>query len=469
MSSTEHPLDLDGVSAVDPTDHATGAASTMSRRRFVGGAAAAGAVLAGRPVAAGGRSDLVHSFGPEVATDWVRVLYGAVMAEGLTPPAAARFYHYAAVAMYEAAVPGMPGFHSLAGQLTGLERAPAHVGGIDWPAAVSTSVATVAAGLLPSATAATIASLSDRNAAVLADRRAVVGPRTLTRSTRHGERVAERILAWIASDGYAEARWMPYTPPVGPALWRSTPPNFGTAIEPHWSLVRPAVLRTADEVEPAPPVPFATEPGSDFHEQAMTTYRQSSINSEDQIAIARFWTDNPRLSGLPSGHWFLLLAQVAEEPLGLALDESIEAFARLGVALHDAFLNCWTWKYRYNLLRPVSYVRDHVDPAWNTLVNTPQFPEYTSGHSVASGAAEVVLTSLLGSFAFTDSSGLPRGLPARSFTSFTHAAEEAAVSRLYGGIHYPMGIEHGVAQGREIGALVDQRLRTARHRRHHGH
>jgi hypothetical protein len=108
-------------------------------------------------------------------------------------------------------------------------------------------------------------------------------------------------------------------------------------------------------------------------------------------------------------------------------------------------------------------IHDHVDQTWVTLVNTPQFPEYTSGHSVASGAAETVLTQLYGSFAFTDATGEIRGLPARRFTSFADAADEAATSRLYGGIHYPMAIENGLAQGREIGRIIDQRART-RHR-----
>ena len=442
---------------------------TLSRRSFVGGAAiTAAATLIGSPVSAHGTpSRLVRSFGPEVATDWVRELYGAVMAEGLTPPAAARFYSYIAIAMYETAVPGMPGFRSLAGQVGGLQRVPTPRGPVDWPAATSASVALVATGLLPNAAETTRASIADRHTAVLGDRGATVDARTLARSVEHGRRVADHLLTWMAADGYADAVALPYTPPVGADLWRSTPPNYGIAIEPHWSLVRPAVLRSADEVAPVTPTPFSTEPGSAFHDQALTTYRQSFANTDDQIAIARFWTDNPRLSGLPSGHWFLLLGHVVEQPLGLALDRTLEAFVRLGVALHDAFLNCWTWKYRINLIRPVSYVRDHIDPDWNTLVNTPQFPEYTSGHSVGSGAADVVLTSLLGTFGFTDSTGLPRNLPARSFRSFTHAAEEAAGSRLYGGIHYPMGIEHGVAQGREIGRLVEQRLRTRD--RHHAH
>ena len=105
-------------------------------------------------------------------------------------------------------------------------------------------------------------------------------------------------------------------------------------------------------------------------------------------------------------------------------------------------------------------MRRYIDPDWATFVNSPQFPEYTSGHSVASRAASTVLTDLLGTFAYVDDSHRDRGLPARSFTSFHHAADEAAQSRLYGGIHFPMGIENGKAQGDQVGALVLARLRT---------
>ena len=436
----------------------------LTRRAFVSGAAATAfavtAFPAGAVVGVGGRQQLP---GSELATGWIRTLYDVVMAEGLTPPAAARFYYAASLTMYEAAQPALHGYESLAGQLTNFRggRSPGH--SVDVSIVVSESVAAVALGLLPNASSASVARVVDHRSAVVGA--ATSDRSTVRRSVRHAEDLAERLLDWMLRDGYAEASTMPYTPPVGADLWRSTPPNFGTAIEPHWGVIRPAVLRSADEVVPVPPVPFSVEPGSAFHEQAMATYRQSSTNTAEQIAIARFWTDNPRLSGLPSGHWFLLLADLAETELALTLDQTLEGFVRLGVALHDAFLNCWTWKYRYNLLRPVTYVRDHIDPAWTTLVNTPQFPEYTSGHSVGSGAAEVVLTSLYGTFPFTDSTGLARGLPVRSFNSFRHAAEEAATSRLYGGIHYPMGIDSGLAQGREIGRLVDARLRTSRRRR----
>jgi hypothetical protein len=442
--------------------------ATLTRRAFIGGATATALVLGSSPVSATGRSsDRVDVSGLSAghASDWVRTLYGVVMNEAMTPPAAARFYYYTSLTMYETVRPAMPGFRSLAGQVPDLDRVHRPTGPFDAPLAMSAAVSTVALALVPMATADSIARIDEHHRSVVADRSPGLRRRIVERSLEHGARVGAQLVAWMADDGYASTS-MPYDPPVGPDKWRSTPPNFGTAIEPYWHLVRPALLTSADEVVPRPHVPFSIERGSAFHDQAMATYDQSAINTADQIAIARFWTDNPRLSGLPSGHWFLLLAQVVDTPLALGLDRALEAFVRLGVALHDAFLNCWTWKYRLNLIRPVTYIRDHVDPAWNTVVNTPQFPEYTSGHSVSSGAAEVVLTELLGSFPFVDSTGVSRGLAERQFASFTHAADEAAISRLYGGIHYPMGIDNGLAQGREIGRLVNARLRTRSHRWH---
>ena len=229
------------------------------------------------------------------------------------------------------------------------------------------------------------------------------------------------------------------------------------------------VLTSADEVEPEPPLPFSTEPGSDFHEQALVVHRQSIANTDEHRAIARFWTDNPGSStpplgtptGLPSGHWMLIAGQ-ALALRGARLDVALDTLAVTGIALHAAFLNCWTWKYRYDLLRPVTYVNRYIDAGWSSLVNSPQFPEHTSGHSVASPAAAAVLTDRLGTFTFTDHSHDVRGHAPRTFASFGSAAQEAARSRLYGGIHFPHAIEAALAQGERIGALVLQRVRTRR-------
>lgn len=290
--------------------------------------------------------------------------------------------------------------------------------------------------------------------------------RSLAGSLAHGRAVGTALARWAATDGHAQASTRAYVPPVGESMWVPTPPNFGTAIEPYCHEVRPMILQDVAEIEPAPHVPFSAEAGSPFWQQAKVVHDQSGVNTDEHRAIARFWTDNPRLSGLPAGHWMLIVAQVMQQH-GHTLDTAVEAYARAGVALNDAFLNCWTWKYRLNLLRPVTYVNRYIDPTWSTFVNTPQFPEYTSGHSVSSRAVATVLTDLLGdSVAFFDDSHRDRGMPARPFASFLDAADEAARSRLYGGIHYPMGIEDGKGQGDAIGRVVVARLRTrARARR----
>ncbi|MFW5471466.1 vanadium-dependent haloperoxidase [Knoellia sp. CPCC 206435] len=443
----------------------------LSRRAVIGGAGLLSAGLVqslvgtGAAVASTPRSGM-YRLSPQWAAEWIQTCFDLTWREGPSPTQAARCYNYLALAMYEACVAGMPHHRSTGGQLTGLGALPGVRGEVDFVVALAHSAHTVSQALYAGAAPDRRQTLSDlRDRQVAARRVAGVPAGLLAASARHGRAVGEALVAWFSTDGWADIQGRAYTPPVGEDLWEPTHPNFRPAVEPHWSEVRPMVMRSADEVRPADHVPFSTEPGSAFWQEAMTVYttggQAGALLTDEQRAIARFWTDNPLLSGLPSGHWMLVVTQVATDR-GLSLGHALEAYARLGIALHDSFLCCWTWKYRFNLLRPSTYVRRHIDPGWVTFVNSPQFPEYTSGHSVASRAASTVLTDLLGSFAYVDDSHRDRDLPARTFLSFHDAADEAARSRLYGGIHYVMAIENGKVQGDAIGDLVLARLRTRR-------
>ncbi len=398
---------------------------------------------------------------PAPAIAWLRSAYDLSWREGPTPPQAARCYNYLALAMYEACVGEMPFHRSLGGQLTGLGSLPVSAARIDALTALAVSAHEVATFVYASATPERKAALTSLRDEQLTARRRVVAPGTYRHSIAHGRAVATTLVAWIATDGWSDIQDRPYTPPVGPDKWEHTPPNFSAVVEPYWSEVRPMVMRSAGELRPTPHIPFSTDPGSAFYAQAMATYNQSRANTDETRAIASFWTDNPLRSGLPAGHWMLIAAQAIEQH-GLALDVTLEALARLGVTAHDAFLSCWTIKYEYNLIRPVTYVNRYIDAGWSTFVNTPQFPEYTSGHSVSSCAAATVLADLLGELPVHDDSHRDRGLPARDFSSFRAAADEAAQSRIYGGIHFPMGIENGKPHGDQIGQLVVDRLRTRR-------
>jgi hypothetical protein len=176
--------------------------------------------------------------------------------------------------------------------------------------------------------------------------------------------------------------------------------------------------------------------------------------SAEQLEIARFWSDDPGTTPTPPGHSIAITSQILrleDESLATAA----EAYARVGIAVSDAFVACWHQKYVHNLLRPVTYLRQFVDPGWLPPLVTPPFPEYPSGHSVQSGAAFQVLTDLFGDgYAFVDRTHDVRGLRPRAFGSFREAADEAAISRLYAGIHFRAAIADGLAQGLCIGRAV---------------
>ena len=395
---------------------------------------------------------------------WVGVLYDATMRQNITPTAAARGYAYAAVALYESVLGGMPGHRTLAGQLNGLEVTPKAVPSqrYDWPSAANASLATVLRRLFPVPMEVTTLEIEALEATIRAEREGRADAAVRERSRSYGIAVGTAIMDWADADGLSTIRALPtYNPPTGADRWVSTPPNFGPAIEPYWGQMRPFVLPSADACFPGPHIPYDEAPGSAFHQQAARVREVNLALNDEQRFIAMFWRDNPLTSGLPAGHWFIIANQLVDQ-LSLRLDDAVEMYARLGVTLADAFISCWHGKYIYNLLRPVTYIQRFIDPAWASWVNTPQFPEYTSGHSVASQASAVVLTDLFGDVAFTDTHRLtvPPSAGTRHHASFRAAAQEAATSRLYGGIHYPMGIEVGMEQGEKVGNLILRRLHT---------
>lgn len=443
----------------------------FSRRAFLrmGGAAVASLAIGGTTGSAFGAPKttsqthpLAHAYDPRVLADWLAKIYDLVRQERFSPPSAARAYGYVSVAAYEAIVAGMPNRRSLAGQLNELWPAPGpgHSNRIHWPIALNACVEQAALAAFADRSVGSQDALRSYAAQVRSRLAGGVDSLVVADSESHGNRVGNHVASWIMADGYREILGLPYTPPVGPGLWERTLPNRGAAIEPYWERVRPMALPAVDSCAPPAPVPFSSEPGSPFWEQAMTVYRTSSGLTPEQRDTALYWRDNPDgTSGLPSGHWMLIGAGVVRDR-GLDLAAAAEVFALCGISLADAFTSCWTEKYRTNLLRPITYIRNVIDEDWLSFVNSPAFPEYTSGHSVGSAAAAATLSALLGETAFVDDTGLPYGRPSRSYSSFAEAAQEAAISRLYGGIHYPMAIDVGLKQGAHVSEVVLDRVNT---------
>jgi hypothetical protein len=233
------------------------------------------------------------------------------------------------------------------------------------------------------------------------------------------------------------------------------------------------LIDSCNQFPPKPPVEFSKDSTSNFYKLAKEVYDVSIQPTQEQLNIASFWDCNPFVVATsghmsigfkkisPGGHW-MNIAGIAAQQARLNFSASITAQMLVGITIHDAFISCWDEKYRSNRIRPETYINRYINIKWQPLLQTPPFPEYTSGHSVVSTATAEVLTYLFGEkFTYTDNSEEMFEIPARTFTSFKQAAAEAAVSRLYGGIHYRDAIENGQQQGRNVGSFIVDRLRSA--------
>jgi hypothetical protein len=396
------------------------------------------------------------SFDSNVATQWMAQLYDCIKHTPLVPPVASRAIAYAGVTLYESVVPGIADHQSLAGQLNGFTGVPQPTGVVDYRVVANTALAAVIrGGVVPGILQADLDAGDVLEQSLNAGLVGSIDATVMQSSLDQGDAVAAAILAWAADDGYAEFHNCSYTPPVGPGFWQPLPGQV--AVEPCWDLLRPFVLVPASKCAPPPQPDFDETPGSAYYVQAdevYTTTGDAGANlSPEQTEIAWFWSDGGG-TGTPPGHWLSVVAQIcATDQENLAT--AAEAFAKLGIGVADAFISCWQTKYQWSSERPVTYIQRVIDATWDPLLPTPPFAEYSSGHSVQSGAAAALLTDVFGARAFVDdthnlhgNAGVLLHAPnPRSFTDFDTAAAEVAISRLYGGIHFRAAIDNGVAQG----------------------
>ncbi len=390
-----------------------------------------------------------------------------------SPPVASRIYTYTTVAGYEAIIHQDKNYMSLAGQLHGLEKIPQPDTTQEYCYPLAATEAMLKVGR------ALIFSESDLDKFYQKEmnnfRKAGVPKKVFERSVAFGDSVAKHVLTWASKDNYKQSRTFPkYSIESNPATWQPTPPAYMDAVEPHWNEIRTFVIDSAQQFRPKSPTAFSIDKKSQFYKEAFHVYETGKNLTADQRAIASFWDCNPFVMNVkghamfatkkisPGGHW-INITRLACTNTHANLVQSAEAYVLVSVSLADAFISCWDEKFRSKLVRPETYINRYIDEDWMPLLQTPPFPEYTSGHSVISASASTALTQLFGeTFAFTDSTETEFGLAPRSFKSFIDASQEAAISRVYGGIHYVPACENGTAQGKGVGGLVRSRLQTRR-------
>ncbi len=403
----------------------------------------------------------------------VKQVTDVIVHDIFSPPVSSRIYVYMCVAGYEAAVPGNPEYLSLAGQLKGLTPVPKPNEGEEYcfPLASVEAMLAVGKNLIFSED-----KVEAFHTEIMQEFHDIGVPDDVfERSVAYGQTVAKHIMQWSAGDNYKQSRSFPkYTIENDPSTWKPTPPAYMDAIEPHWAKIRTFAIDSCNQFKPVGPPAFSIEEGSEFYKEAYEVYDVGKNLTQEQLEIASFWDCNPFVMNVkghvmfatkkisPGGHW-MNITHVACKKVNADYMRTMEAYTMVSVGLMDAFISCWDEKYRSKLIRPETYINQYIDPDWTPVLQTPPFPEYTSGHSVVSSASAVVLTDLFGdNFAFLDSTEVEFGLTARQFESFKHASEEAAISRLYGGIHYRAAIEHGFIEGTNLANYIINKINTRR-------
>lgn len=404
------------------------------------------------------------NYSSSVATDWMRLFEKTVQIEGKNPPQASRIYAYAAIGLYESVLPGMPGNYSLQNQIPGLHNLPAvnTFDKLNLNIIANEALYIISKKIFGVLKSESITKIEELHKTILSRESTTTSTAVRDESFAFAKQVAEAVLLRADNDNFNSTRSLQYvvpSPSINPRYWSPTGPAT-VPLEPYWNKIQCFTMAESKACTVLSTVPFDTRENSLFYQQAKEVLEASKTLTSDEKDIARWWSDGMVQTSTPPGHWVAIADQIALEQK-MNLGRASEMYALLTIAMADAFISCWDEKYELNLLRPVTYIRRYIpgNANWMPLLETPPFPEYPSGHSVASGAAATILTRLLGNLAFTDTTNVHLGYPERRYQSFTDAAEEAAISRLYGGIHFKEAIVNGVLQGNEVGKVVLEKLR----------
>jgi hypothetical protein len=386
-----------------------------------------------------------------------------------TPPVASRLYVYASLASYEAIRFKNTDAPSITAKLKDFGTMPVPEQGKNYDFTLASTKAFFKT--VRNVKVFSVDSLTQWEETVYNGYKSMLDTETWQRSIDFGDSVAAVILGRANNDGYLASRGKPkFLGSNEPGKWRPTPPDYLDGIEWCWNTMKTMILDSASLFKPVPPPVFSMDTASDYYKGMIEVYRIEKSLTQEQKDIAKFWDDNPfviehaghMMFGnkkiTPGGHW-MGIAAIAARQAGADEVKTAKTYAYTALALYEAFISCWDEKYRSNYIRPVTVINEHIDHNWLPLLQTPPFPEYTSGHSSISAASATVLTALYGdNFAFLDTSDLKYIGMQREFKSFLEAAAESSISRVYGGIHYRFTADISAEQGKKVGKYIIENL-----------
>lgn len=397
-----------------------------------------------------------------------RNLTDLIINDIFTPPVAARIYVYTSLAAYEAIRYSNPKEESIVLKLNGFPEMPKpdQSKKYNYTLAASKAFYSVADKLTFSKDI-----LAKYEAATYTPYKQVLCDEEYSNSISFGEAIAKKIMDRLATDNYKKTRALEkFYGSKEDGKWQPTAPDYLDGVEPYWTQIRPLVMDSANQFNPGPPPVFNKNKESEFYKMNKEVFDMGVNITQEQKEIAHFWDDNPFVvehtghmmmalkKQTPGGHWMGIATIACRQTKADAL-KSAKTYALTSIALFEGFVSVFDTKYRYSYVRPITIINQWMDAKWEPLLQTPPFPEYTSGHSTITGSAATVLTNLYGeNFAFQDTSDMRYINMQRYFKSFLMASDECSVSRLYGGIHYRVSLNRGADCGKKIGALIINKL-----------
>jgi hypothetical protein len=402
----------------------------------------------------------------------VKQLNNVVLENNFPPMIASRNYAYANIAAYECVAAGDSSYQSLSGQIKHLPSMPKLPAGkeIDFSLAALLAFTKVGnAVTFPEGSMMVYYEDLKKKADNVG-----IPQEVIKNSITFSDSIVAAVLRWSKKDNYAQTRSAEKYAIVAeePGRWIPTPPTYTSAVEPHWREIRTLVMDSASQFMPPRPPKFdAINKNSIFYKAMMAVKNTGDSLTEEQKHIADFWDDNPFKMTVvghasyatkkfsPPGHWMNIVG-IAAQKANAGFNTTVAAYTETAIALFDAFISCWDEKYRSNYIRPETAINKYVSDSWRPYIQTPPFPSYISGHATISGAAAEVMTNWFGDkLIFSDTSLVEFGIKPRTISSFREAAKEAALSRMYGGIHFSFDNNEGNKAGIQLGQLILQRIK----------
>ncbi len=408
-------------------------------------------------------STKTESYDADLVRDWMVVAYDAVKERGFFALDASRLYAYTSITLYESMVHGIENGRSLNGQLQGLNNLPKPDENkqYDWSIVMCHAAPLVITHMLNDPEFALRQKVKqfelDQEKEIIA--KFQPSQQVIIDSKNFGLALANAIIKYADADNTAAAKLVPYAMPG----LENNPQYFdgnGTSnffMLPFWWTARPLAINTYNICQPEGPYDYSEDPASAYYKDVEEVY-EATLDPE-KVSIGQFWANNPSVSGTPAGSWVGIANQLVDQ-YKMDIVQTLRMYTLLTIGTRDAFIVVWYTKYRWNLQRPVSFIRKVMGyDNWLSPVPTPPYPDYVSGTSANAGSSATMLTRILGNRSFTDNQHADKGFQNRPFQSFHEAGVEAFHSRIYAGVHMRKACEDGFELGKCVAENIIGQIR----------